>query len=193
LIFLTQPSGDNMTTAHGFRASALLIASLFALSSHAVSAQTAAKKPVAKPVTSKPSTKSTSTPVSAAAAVPAAAAMTLSPEQLGIAQIVHTGRVVCADGHSVTVTPDTKVQGAFDLHFGKVKYIVTPKPTSTGAVRLEDPRSGIVFMQLANKSMLFNEKLSRRLADDCISPAQQAVADQMRTNPTPGVLDSASR
>jgi hypothetical protein len=182
-----------MTTAHGFRASALLIASLFALSSHALSAQTAAKKPVAKPVTSKPSTKSTSTPVPAAAAVPVAAAMTLSPEQLGIAQIVTTGRIQCADGQSVTITPDPRVNGAFDLQYGNTKYDVVPKPTSSGAVRLEDTKSGIVFMQLANKSMLFNEKLSRRLADDCISPAQQAVADQMRTNPTPGVLDSASR
>jgi hypothetical protein len=176
-----------MTTTHGFRTIALLMASFFALSSQAALAQTApAKKPAAKPAASKPAAK-------AAPAAAAAAAITLSPEQLGIAQIVTTGRIQCADGQSVTITPDAKINGAFDLQFGKAKYDVIPKPTTSGAVRLEDAKSGIVFMQLANKSMLFNEKQSRRLADDCISPAQQAVADQMKANPTPGVLDSPTK
>ncbi len=126
-------------------------------------------------------------------AAPAAAVVMLSPEQRGIAQIVTTGRINCGDGKVVTITPDTKIEGAFDLVFAGVKYDVTPKPTITGAVRLEDPKSGIVFMQLANKSMLFNEKQSRRLADDCITPAQQAVADQMLAQPTAGVLDTPAK
>ena len=146
-----------------------------------------AAKPAAKK--SAPAKK----PSAAAAPAAAAAAVTLSPEQLGIAQIVTTGRINCADGKSVTITPDARTQGAFDLNFAGVKYDVTPKPTTTGAVRLEDPRSGIVFMQLANKSMLFNEKQSRRLADDCITPAQQAVADQMLAKPTAGVLDGPAK
>jgi hypothetical protein len=117
----------------------------------------------------------------------------LTAEQIAIAQIVHTGRVACADGHSVTITPDPKVNGAFDLFLGKTKYDVVPVPTKSGAVRLEDSKTGIVFMQLANKSMLFNERQGKRLADDCISPAQQAVADAMRANPTAGVLDGPSK
>ncbi len=149
-------------------------------------AQTAAKKPTAKPAATK-------TAARAAAPAAAAAAVTLSGEQLSIAQIVTTGRIPCADGQSVTITPHARTNGAFDLQFGRVKYDVIPKPTASGAVRLEDLRSGIVFMQLANKSMLFNERQSRRLADDCISPGQKAVADQMRANPTPGVLDSPTK
>jgi hypothetical protein len=129
-------------------------------------------------------------PTSAAPAAVVATTMALSPEQLGIAQIVTTGRINCADSKSVTITPDAKVEGAFDLSFAGAKYDVIPQPTTSGAVRLEDKKTGIVFMQLANKSMLFNEKQSRRLADDCITVAQQAVADQMKANPTPGVLDS---
>ncbi len=140
----------------------------------------------AKPAAKKPAT----TKKAAAAPAAAAAAVALSPEQLGIAQIVTTGRINCADGKHVTITPDAKTQGAFDLNFAGVKYDVIPQPTASGAIRLEDKKTGIVFMQLANKSMLFNEKQSRRLADDCITPAQQAVADQMKANPTPGVLDS---
>lgn len=156
-----------------------------AWSAHAqTSATSAAKK--AAPVAKK-------APSSAATMAAAPASAMLSAEQRGIALIVTTGRINCDDGKHVTITPDARVEGAFDLVFAGVKYDVTPKPTTTGAVRLEDPKSGIVFMQLANKSMLFNEKQSRRLADDCITPAQQAVADQMLANPTAGVLDSPAK
>jgi hypothetical protein len=172
-----------MTTSVSLKSISTLLAAASLACTPLAHAQTAAKKTVAKPAAK----------TIAKVAAPAAAAVALSGEQLSIAQIVTTGRISCADGQSVTITPDTRVQGAFDLQFGKTKYDVTPKPTSSGAVRLEDPRSGIVFMQLANKSMLFNEKQSRRLADDCISPAQQAVADQMKANPTPSVLDSPTK
>jgi hypothetical protein len=141
-----------------------------------------AKKPAAKPVAKAAPAK--------AAPVKAAAPVELTDEQLSIAQIVTTGRIACADGKSVTITADAKTQGAFDLQFASARYDVVPVPTKSGAVRLEDSKTGLVFMQLANKSMLFNERQSRRLADDCISPAQQAVADAMRANPTAGVLEA---
>jgi hypothetical protein len=147
-----------------------------------------AAKPLAKPA--KPAAKSTA---KAAPAASPAAPVELSPEQVSIAQIVTTGRIGCGDGQSVTITADPKVNGAFDVQFGKAKYDVVPVPAKSGAVRLEDTKTGIVFMQLANKSMLFNEKLGRRLADDCVSPAQQAVADQMKANPTAGVLDAPAK
>ena len=123
-------------------------------------------------------------------AKPTAPAGALSSEQLSIAQIVTTGRIACADKQSVTITPNAKREGAFELQFGAAKYEVTPKPTLSGAVRLEEPVSGIVFMQLANKSMLFNEKQSKRLADDCMSDAQKAVTEKMKTQPTVSVLDT---
>ncbi len=172
--------------------STLLVAvSVIALAT-GVCAQTnpPAKKTAAKPVAKAAPSKAV--PAKAAPAM-AAAALVLTDEQLSIAQIVHTGSVACADGKSITITPDTKTQGAFDLSFASVRYDVVPVPTKSGAVRLEDNKTGLVFMQLANKSMLFNERQSRRLADDCISPAQQAVADAMRANPTAGVLDGPAK
>jgi hypothetical protein len=163
----------------------LLTLSVLALATTAVAQSSPpAQKPAAKPAP-KPAAK--------AAPAKAAAPVTLTDEQLSIAQIVTTGRIACADGKSVTITPDAKVQGAFDLSFASVKYDVVPVPTKSGAVRLEDRKTGLVFMQLANKSMLFNERQSKRLADDCISPAQQAVADAMRANPTAGVLDGPAK
>jgi hypothetical protein len=138
-------------------------------------------------------TKKPTSKAKAAAPAAAAAPVELTAEQVSIAQIVTTGRIQCADGQSVTITADAKVNGAFDVLFGKTKYDVVPKPTTSGAVRLEDSKTGIVFMQLANKSMLFNERQGRRLADDCISPAQQAVADGLKTNPSNGVLDGLNK
>jgi hypothetical protein len=141
----------------------------------------------------KPVSKTSKTAKAAAPAAAAAAPVELTAQQQSIAQIVTTGRIQCADGQSVTITADTKVNGAFDVQFGKAKYDVVPMPTSSGAVRLEDSKTGIVFMQLANKSMLFNERQGRRLADDCISPSQQAVADGMKANPQAGVLDGLNK
>ena len=40
-----------------------------------------------------------------------------------------------------------------------------------------------------NKSMLMNQKLGIRLADECVSPTQQAFAEQMKLNPIASVLD----
>jgi hypothetical protein len=153
------------------------LAASLALLSCGVMAQTAAQKPAPH----KPAVHH----------APAHAPAALSDEQLSIAQIVTTGRISCADGHSVTITPDAKINGAFDIQFGKVKYDVVPVPTKSGAIRLEDRKTGIVFMQLANKSMLFNERAGKRLADDCISPDQQAVANQMRSQPS--MFENASR
>lgn len=144
----------------------------------------------AAPQKAKKSSKS-GTKVVPAAAAATAAAVALTPEQQALAQYVSTGRFPCADGKTLTVTADDKVNGAFDVRLGGEKYDVVPVPSKSGALRLEDSRTGFVMMQLANKSMLFNERQGRRLADDCISPAQQAFADNMKANPTAGVLDAA--
>jgi hypothetical protein len=42
-----------------------------------------------------------------------------------------------------------------------------PVPTNTGALRLEGKASGLVWLQLPTKSMLMNNKLGQRMADEC--------------------------
>jgi hypothetical protein len=152
------------------------------------------KKPVAKTSKSSKTVIAKAMPSAAAPVAAAAAAPTsLSPEQVSIASIVQTGRINCELGQSVTITPDARTQGAFDLSFAGRSYDVVPVPSKTGAIRLENARSGIVYMQLANKSMLLNEREGRRMADDCISAGQQAVAAQMKAQNTPSVLDAPSK
>lgn len=147
-----------------------------------------AKKPAAKKST--PSrTEIRSTAKQMAAGISAAEAA-LSPDELAIAERVHVGKVPCELGASVLLEADAKVPGYFNLHLKNTKYRMTPVLTSTGAIRLEDPKAGAVWLQLANKSMLMNQKLGQRLADECMSPAQMAVAEALKTNPAPSLLDA---
>ena len=120
-----------------------------------------------------------------------AADAALSPGELAIAERVHVGDLPCELGATVTIVPDHKLPGYFDVHLHKIKYRMFPVETSTGAIRLEDRKAGAVWLQLGNKSMLMNQKLGKRLADECMSPAQAAVAQALKNNPQPSILDSA--
>lgn len=119
-----------------------------------------------------------------------AADRALTPDELALADRVQTGRIPCELGNVVMLTSDPKAPGHFDLQLQNARYRMSPVETSTGAVRLEDQRSGAVWLQLANKSMLMNQKLGQRLADDCQSPAQLQVADSLKRTPGPTLFDS---
>jgi hypothetical protein len=89
----------------------------------------------------------------------------------------------------VTITPNSKLAGRFDVEHGRERFVMIPVLTTTGAVRLEDARVGAVWLQLGNKSMLMNQKLGRRMADSCVSDKQRLVADALERAPAPGLLD----
>ena len=118
-----------------------------------------------------------------------AAESALSPVELTIAERVFQGRISCELGAFVTLTADVKSPGYFDLHIKNQKFRMFPVETSTGAIRLEDPKAGAVWLQLANKSMLMSQKLGQRMADACINPDQALVAEMMIKNPPPSFLD----
>ena len=119
-----------------------------------------------------------------------AADAALTPGELTIAERVYTGKLPCELGAFVTLTPDAKMPGFFDVHVKNLKFRMFPVETSTGAIRLEDRKAGAVWLQLANKSMLMNQKLGQRLADACMNPAQVAVAQALEMNPGRTVLDA---
>lgn len=128
----------------------------------------------------------------AAPVVPVADAV-LTPAQLAIAERVHVGQMPCEMGQQITLSADAHAPGHFHLHLHKQKFRMAPVETSTGAIRLEDTQTGAVWLQLANKSMLMNQKLGKRMADECMSPAQVAVAQALKLNPAPSVLDSPTK
>lgn len=114
-----------------------------------------------------------------------------SPEQLVLAQRVHTGRIHCELGATVAVLTDASAPGWFIVTTaGKQRYRMMPVATTTGAIRLEDRQAGGVWLQLANKSMLLDEKHGKRLADECATDEQRRVAESFKTKPPVSVLDA---
>lgn len=97
----------------------------------------------------------------------------LSEEQLANAERVLTGVQQCEFKQTVDVETAPEKAGYFRLNFKGKKYLLAPEPTTTGAVRLEDKKAGVVWLQIANKSMLMNAKIGQRMVDECIHPTQQ--------------------
>jgi len=114
----------------------------------------------------------------------------VSTEELAIAQRVHQGHLPCELGTSIRVEHDATQPGHFNVHGKGFRYRMRPVPTSTGAIRLEDAKAGAVWLQLANKSMLMDQKKGRRVADECAHPEQLAYAERMKTNPPPKLFDT---
>ena len=160
---------------------------------------TPAKQPAAKHAVAKPPAKPAApkyyyvraTPLAAvpladaAAPAPVLQAQAVAPE----AGEVHTGRMVCELGNSVTVTPDPQEPTRFVVQMKKNTYLMTPVETTTGAVRLEDAQAGAMWLQLPNKSMLMNSKLGQRMADECQSEHQTVASHAMKLTPPPSLLD----
>ncbi|CAN7434498.1 hypothetical protein LJR039_002724 [Pseudorhodoferax sp. LjRoot39] len=160
---------------------------------------TAAKAPASSTKTNTAKTTTAKKPAPAkgkldvdqlAAHAPATEAV-LGAAELAIAERVHVGALPCELGNTVQLTADAAKPGYFDLQIAKTRYRLIPVATTTGAIRLEDAHSGAVWLQLANKSMLMNHKLGQRMADECKSPQQVAVAEQFKLTPPPSVLDAA--
>lgn len=114
----------------------------------------------------------------------------LTDADLELAKKVYVGVIPCELGASVTITPNEKRPGFFLVQTKGSRFSMHPVEARTGAIRLEDPRRGAIWIQLGNKSMLMSQKLGTRLADECMSPAQLTLADDLKKNPIPGLLDA---
>ncbi len=147
------------------------------------------KKAEKKPKVSASRTSLKSAAVNVAAGIQAAEAA-MTPAELAIAERVQVGKMPCELGASVTLTADAKNPGYFDMQGKNFSYRMFPVATSTGAIRLEDQKAGAVWLQLANKSMLMSQKQGIRLADECTSPAQLEVAQNLKLNPPASILDA---
>jgi len=187
---------------------ALFVSALVALLPAVLLAQTAAKPAAATAPAAKPAAKPASKPATARRAAPTpsrteirstanqmatgmmAAEAALGPEEIALGERVHVGRVPCELGAFVTVEADPKSPGYFNVETRGAKYRMFPVLSRTGAIRLEDQRTGAIWLQLANKSMLMDQRAGKRLADECMSPDQAAVAQALKANPAPSLLDA---
>lgn len=154
-------------------------------------AAAAKKAPVAKkPVAKKGKAAAVAAGAGAAAVAAGPASAELSTEQLAVSERVFKGRIPCELGAHVNVTADSANPGYFIVDGRGFKYHMAPVATTTGTIRLEDKAAGAVWLQIANKSMLMNQKAGQRLADECMAPEQQQVAEAIRKNPPPSLLDN---
>ena len=165
---------------------ALVAAALWPLMAQAETAPTKKPAPASK-AAPKPAPAKRAVPV--AAAEPVAVEAPLTDAELAVAAQVHVGALPCELGKVVRMEQDATTPGFFRLHIDQQRYRLRPVESRTGAVRLEDPQQGVVWIQLANKSMLMSQKLGRRLADECAGESQQQVAAALKINPAPSLLE----
>lgn len=168
----------------------VLIASLSA----AAVAQTTAPagtKPAAKKTAPKPATASHRAAIELATPLEDADPTDkLTPAELEIAKRVYVGTIPCELGAHVVIKA-RKREGYFLVTHGINRFVMHPVESRTGAIRLEDPERGALFLQIANKSMLMNQKEGKRLADECQSPEQAKFAEEMKKGPAINILEPA--
>ncbi len=93
--------------------------------------------------------------------------LNLSPKPTPTASLL-TGNFYCELGNRVDLASDSN--GDVKLTWKGRVYSMTAVSTTTGAVRLEDQASGLVWIQIPAKSMLLNSQLGRQLANECRLP-----------------------
>lgn len=162
----------------------------------AATAQNAPAKAEAKPAAKKtpPKKKVTRSAAKAVEEVTPIAddtSIVLTEADLAVAKRVSTGKAQCELGADVTVTADEAKPGFFTVTTKGLKYRMHPVESRTGAIRLEDPRAGAMWLQLGNKSMLMNQKAGLRIADECQTAEQVAFAEEMKKNPPKALFDGA--
>lgn len=109
-----------------------------------------------------------------------------------VSQTVEVGYFPCSHGRQVLLEHDPHAPGMFKMQFGRNTFRLRPVTTSTGAVRLEDSRQQMVWIQLGNKSMLFDHGAQSRVADECLSPSQAAQIAYEKVYPPQSLLGGYS-
>jgi len=106
----------------------------------------------------------------------------LTDADLEAAKQVQVGDIPCELGAKVKVSAARRA-GLFVVSTKGYRFLMHPVESRTGAIRLEDPKRGAMWLQLGNKSMLMSQKLGQRLADECQSPEQVIFAETLKKNP----------
>jgi hypothetical protein len=105
----------------------------------------------------------------------------IDADRLAMAPLVLQGESTCDVGQKVSVKEHPTLPGRFQLKLQGKEHVLTPLPTTTGVVRLENKRTGLVWLQVPVKSMLMDSKKGQRLADGCMHPSQMAEIEAMRS------------
>lgn len=105
---------------------------------------------------------------------------TLDEDRMAVVPRVMTGPSHCEFGRTVHVDPHPTLAGRFVLKSDKLQATMTPQPTTTGVIRLENSQQGLVWLQVPIKSMLMNAKAGQRVADACVHKDQAAEVEALK-------------
>jgi hypothetical protein len=174
----------------------MLFATLVASAAFAQSGAKPADKPAAKPAAKAPAqpsgnkglARSAQKAVEEATPIDDDPNIKVSEADLEVAKQVYVGEMPCELGAKVNVRAARRT-GLFVITTRGHRFLMHPVESRTGAIRLEDPRRGAMWLQLGNKSMLMSQKLGQRLADECQSPEQITFAEELKRNPRPSILE----
>jgi hypothetical protein len=140
-------------------------------------AKSAAKSTAKRPAVSKKAAKPVAAPVEVAEPGE------IEPDRMAVVPMVLRGESSCEFGHKVQVVEHPSLPGRFLLEYRGIKHVLTPQPTTTGVVRLEDKRSGMIWLQVPVKSMLMDSRRGQRLADNCMHATQTAELTAAQQTP----------
>jgi hypothetical protein len=116
-------------------------------------------------------------PAAAAPAEPPAALAAADGEQLHAASQVYIGRYDCEYGQILTVSRTAGQDGYVDAEIQRRKATFKPVLSRTGAIRLEEVRTGeLLLVQIPSKTILMDTKAGRRLVDGCQHDEQKREA-----------------
>jgi len=107
---------------------------------------------------------------------PVATLAAASPEQMEAAGRTLLGAYECEFNQTISVAMNEKSPGYVNIHHQKAVFTMKPVQSSTGALRLEDVTGKTLWIQIANKSMLMDQKAGRRIVDGCVHASQREAA-----------------
>lgn len=157
-------------------ASVALLAAVIGVCGTSAQAETgskAASKKAVKPATAREQLKSEAKGLALATDT----AEAVSAAQLEISARVLTGRADCEFNQNVNIDALADHPGYFRVAYGKQQYLMVPEETTTGAVRLVDKKTGVIWLQIPVKSMLIDTKAGHRLVDACLCAEQRAAVE----------------
>jgi hypothetical protein len=163
------------------RIAALTLAIGFTLTGPGAFAQTS---PDARPKAAKPAAKTAPRPATSREVLKSEAkglalatdtVETINATQLDIAARVLTGKADCEFSQAVDVDAVADRPGMFKVSYKGQSYMMVPEETTTGAVRLFNRRTGMVWLQIPSKSMLLDGREGHRLVDRCTQSEQRAA------------------
>jgi hypothetical protein len=162
--------------APGLRRVWLVLAAVACLGvMRAVPAADAPPKPAAKPAAKQSTNLQQRADRAKGMALATETVQRISEAQLQVADRVLTGEAQCEFGQRVSVEPVAGQRGHFRVRHLKAHYTMVPEETTTGAVRLEDKKAGMVWLQIPSKSMLMNARAGQRVVDGCMHAEQRAA------------------